>query len=294
MAESSTWLLDHRSNVYSQSGEDGVIQKILEILPAKNQWCVEFGAWDGVHLSNTCNLIRQSGFSAVLIEGSSERFRELKKNYAGNEHVTALNQFVGFSDEDCLDKILAPTAIPVDFDLLSIDIDGNDIHVWKAMKAYQPKIVCIEFNPTIPTEIEFIQPADFSINQGSSIRSINELARSKGYELICVLEHNAIFVKRELYPLFQIVDNRPEVLRVDRSLATYIFFGYDGTVFLRGYQKIPWNLVPLKESKFQVIPKIFRRYSDERGIHKVLYYLYLFFFHHTVFQEGWKRFSRKG
>ncbi len=47
----SNWLLDYGKNVYSQTGEDGVIEKILDILPDRDSWCVEFGAWDGVHLS---------------------------------------------------------------------------------------------------------------------------------------------------------------------------------------------------------------------------------------------------
>ncbi len=64
------WLLNHRSNVHSQAGEDGIIEKILELLPVRDHWCVEFGAWDGVFLSNTRRLIEHAGYSAVLIEGS--------------------------------------------------------------------------------------------------------------------------------------------------------------------------------------------------------------------------------
>ena len=63
-----TWLLEHKRDVYSQCGVDGVIAKCLEIVPARDRWCVEFGAWDGLHLSNTANLILNDGYSAVRLD----------------------------------------------------------------------------------------------------------------------------------------------------------------------------------------------------------------------------------
>jgi hypothetical protein len=155
-----TWLSDHKSNVYSQLGEDGVISKILEVVPARNRWCVEFGAWDGIYLSNVCNLIRNQSYSAVLIEANKKKFKELQANYGNRTDVHVLNKLVGFSSNDNLDSILQPLPIPVDFDFLSIDIDGNDYHVWKAIRHFKPKIVCVEYNHTIPTEIEFVQNPD--------------------------------------------------------------------------------------------------------------------------------------
>ncbi|RZB36739.1 MAG: hypothetical protein SRB2_01818 [Desulfobacteraceae bacterium Eth-SRB2] len=156
MNKSPTWLLDFKSDTYSQTGEDGIIKKILEIIPQNDKWCVDFGAWDGLYLSNTRNLIEAKCYSAILIEGNKIKFAELQKNYAQNKNVITINRFVGFENENNLDQILKMTPIQNDFDFLSIDIDGNDYHVWKAMSDYNPKIVCIEFNPTIPTEIEFI------------------------------------------------------------------------------------------------------------------------------------------
>src|SRR5689334_19634333 len=106
MKKSPKWLLEYKSDVYSQTGEDGIIQKILETLPARDKWCVEFGAWDGKHLSNTRNLIDHKQYSAVLIEGSRAKFSELKGNYAANPDVYPINAFVGFDPNDNLDTIL--------------------------------------------------------------------------------------------------------------------------------------------------------------------------------------------
>src|SRR3954466_14198505 len=113
------WLLDYKADVYSQTGEDGIIEKILEMLPARNNWCVEFGAWDGKYLSNTLNLINHKEYSAVLIEGSKAKFPELKNNFADNPKVFPINAFVGFDTLNNLDTILGKTPIPKDFDFLS-------------------------------------------------------------------------------------------------------------------------------------------------------------------------------
>ena len=204
MKRSSTWLLDHKRDEYSQTGEDGVIERILEELPERDNWCVEFGAWDGLHLTNTRHLIESKGFSAVLIEASEKRFKDLRSNYSHNDQVYPINGFVGFEAHDNLDQILSATPIPNNFDLLSIDIDGNDYHVWNAVSKYKPKVVVIEFNPTIPTHILFTQPEDPSDNQGSSLLSLVQVGRQKGYELVSVLPLNAFIVREEYYPLYEI------------------------------------------------------------------------------------------
>lgn len=245
---------------YSQMGEDGTIEKIIKILPENDKWCVEFGAWDGKYSSNTRHLIESRNYSAVLIEASKTKFKDLQRNYSQNSKVITINQFVGFEKKNNLDQILANTPLPVDFDFLSIDIDGNDYHVWKAMVKYKPKVICIEFNPTIPTEIRFVQSPDPTVNQGASLLSLVELGKEKGYELVSVLAVNAFFVKSEYYPLFQIENNRPEVLRTNSDFVTYLFSGYDGQIFLQGLKKLPWHGLELNESKIQLLPGLLRKY----------------------------------
>jgi hypothetical protein len=262
MPKSSTWLLDYRLNIYSQSGEDGIIEKILSVLPSTDRWCVEFGAWDGAHLSNTRNLIERCGYKAVLIEGDKGKFRELARKYIGSETVIPLNRFVGFKKEDNLDSILSATPIPLDFDFLSIDIDGNDYHIWKTVTLYKPKALCIEYNPTIPNEVDFVQSPDPSVNQGSSLEALVRLGKEKNYELVSVTGYNAFFVLAEYYPLFEIENNTPCVLRTEQQWITHIFSGYDGTVFLRGNQTLPWHGIPMHESKVQYLAGYLRKYPD--------------------------------
>jgi len=262
----NTWLNDFARNVTSQGGEDGIIVKILDVISNTDKWCVEFGSWDGKKLSNTYNLIDNHDYSAVLIEGDKKRFQDLLKTFGPEKNVIPINAFVGFEENDNLDKILESTPIPVDFDLLSIDIDGNDYHVWDAVKNYKPKIVIIEFNPTVPAIVEFIQPRDMSITQGSSLLSIIKLAQSKGYELLAVESANVIFVDAKYFDLFGIKDNSIDVMWTDQSAITQIFFGYDGTVFLKGLKVHPWQNIAIDEFKMQLLPKWARKKIGSQNI----------------------------
>jgi hypothetical protein len=85
-------------NVYSQFGEDGIVEYFLgKLSHAKTSdgFCVEFGAWDGIHLSNTYNLIKNRDFSGILIEGDKSKVKLLNKNIP-SEKVIKLCEFVGF------------------------------------------------------------------------------------------------------------------------------------------------------------------------------------------------------
>ncbi|MGD2095391.1 MAG: hypothetical protein PVH77_10325 [Phycisphaerales bacterium] len=262
----NTWLTTFARNVTSQYGEDGIIDKILEVIGQSDKWCVEFGSWDGKRCSNTFNLIDKNGYSAILIEGDRKRFKDLEKTFEGNKKVILVNAFVGFEKENNLDVLLEATGIPVDFDLLSIDIDGNDYHVWQAVQDYKPKVVVIEFNPTIPKTVEFVQARDIRIAQGSSFLSINKLAKSKGYELVSTTKTNAFFVDSKYFSLFGIRDNSVATMMTDESLITHIFCGYDGTVFIRGCGVMPWQTIAYKESRVQQLPKWARKITGDHNI----------------------------
>lgn len=258
---SPLWLLDWKADVYSQKGEDGIIEAILSRLGNRDRWCVEFGAHDGRSFSNSRHLI-EGDYSAVLIEGDAGKFRTLKSAYTSSPNITTINAFVGFTEADGLDAILRATAVPTDFDFLSIDIDGNDYHAWNAIKAYRPKVVCIEFNPTIPTGCDFVQPADPRLNQGAGISSLVALGKSKGYELACVLPWNAFFVRTDLFDRLGISDNSAQTLRSDESYLTYLFQGFDGTIFLHGNRRLLWHGLTIDERRLQLLPRPLRKYPE--------------------------------
>jgi hypothetical protein len=255
---------DRAADVHSQNGEDGIITALLDRLPETDRWCVEFGAWDGIHLSNTRHLIESRQYGAVLIEADPARCNELRRNCASFPRVQAVEGFVGFTEADGLDAILRRTAVPANFDLLSIDIDGNDYHVWAAVTSYRPKMVCIEFNPTIPTELDFVQEPDTTARAGASLAAIVRLGQEKGYELAAVTLVNAVLVRADLFPHLGLTDNAPHALRHDTSLLTHIFTGYDGTVHVAGNTWLPWHALPMKVGR-QALPLPLRRFPPDYG-----------------------------
>jgi len=258
----STHLGTHARNVTSQYGEDGIIARIFELIGARNKWCVEFGASNGQYLSNTWDLIHNQEWSAVLAEGNEGRAARLAEHYAGRVgEVFVWPGFVGWHDSNSLDAILSETPIPRDFDLLSVDIDGNDWHVWQAVAGYRPRLVIIEFNPSCSNQFYFVQDADPAVNQGASLLAFIELAKFKGYELAATTYANAFFVVKEEFPKLSISDNSIDAM-YEQYTTTEICQGFDGTIFAAGHMMLVWQALPLAQEDFQVLPKALRRYAD--------------------------------
>jgi len=265
----SRWLSRHASNVNSQAGEDGILAKALSMLPDPTFWCIEFGAWDGLYFSNTYNLVArpveppedqtaQGCYRTVLIESDPEKYRQLCSSYPFKDRAIFINAYVGWSQENGLDRILSSHPIPKNPDLLSIDVDGNDYHIWRATKDTKPKLVLIEYNPTMANCVEFVQPASASCNQGNSPASLVKLGKEKGYELIAVTRLNLLFVDRQYYSLFNIPDNSLDAMRDDPQ--DLVFCGYDGTIFIKGAIGARWHRRWLSPEDIQVLPGMLRSY----------------------------------
>lgn len=193
----SLWLRKCMDNVTSQNGEDGVIEAIFDKIGTMNKFCCEFGADDGITYSNTWRLIRD-GWNAVLIEPNEERFKLLDV-FAAHQRgrVMALNCSVevdGYNGQNSLDNILKYSHAPRNLDLLSIDVDGLDLAIWRSLKHFHPRVVIIEVNSFIPPGK--IRDATWL---GACIQSVVKMGKSKGYELALHLG-NCIFVCREDAP----------------------------------------------------------------------------------------------
>lgn len=143
-------LSDFSYNRYSQFGEDGIIEKIFEIIGTTSKLCIEFGANDGFSCSNTALLWQQKGWRAVLIETDSQLFAKCLNNTHGY-NCLCINTHVGHDEHNSLEFILSKHNIQQPIDLLSIDIDGNDYYIFEKL-TLKPRLIICEFNPTIPIE----------------------------------------------------------------------------------------------------------------------------------------------
>lgn len=220
-------LSDAGKNVYSQFGEDGILEVIFERLGKGGRRCVEFGAWDGFHFSNTANLWTR-GWSGVLIEAREERYVQLKKNVAGHDCL-CLHRKVGFRPPDRIEDILRQQGLPLEVDLLSIDIDGDDYYVFESLEDLRPRVLCCEYNPTFPPHLD-LRPLPGN-RFGCSPLSLVCLAESKGYRLVALTETNLFFVREEDARSFSDFETRLSQLAIDRHL-TYLINGHDGSWIL--------------------------------------------------------------
>jgi hypothetical protein len=208
-----------RRNVYSQNGEDGVIDEIFRRLGRSSGWFCEFGAWDGRYGSNSYSLLRK-GWDGVMIEGDPQRYRRLDalgRRFAHLQTVQAMVSHLS-SDRDTLDNILSRTGIPIEFDLLSIDVDGYDYQIWESSKRYDPAVVVIEINSSIRPGQKVLHSEGGS---GSSFTAMLELGRRKGYSLVAHTG-NMIFVKSGLVNRLQLPQRdleRPETLFVTEWMS---------------------------------------------------------------------------
>ena len=204
-----------KKNIYSQNGEDGIIIELLKRLDTECRWVCEFGAWDGIHLSNTFNLVENKNCNAVYIEGDKNKYIDLLKTVDKCSNIIPINAFVDYNyNSNSLDNLLKKTDIPIDFDILSIDIDSFDYQVWESLIVYKPKIVIIEINSSVnPTNQEWIHTPNKY--EGTGFKPMYDLGIKKGYTFV-LHTGNMFFIRSELFDKLNITyDNPLENFRID-------------------------------------------------------------------------------
>tara|TARA_B100000902_G_C27279405_1_gene900805 strand:- start:1082 stop:1765 length:684 start_codon:yes stop_codon:yes gene_type:complete len=178
----------HYKKIYSQYGEEGIIEYFIDKLSLKHIQCCEFGMNSKTN-SNTFYFIENYNSYGVYIEQKENKLSELIR-----DNTIVINKKVEKNGSNTLDNILKETKLVKDFDILSIDIDNEDYHIWDSLKHYEPKIVIIEINPFIELGREYIY--DGSLFSSSFTSTVN-LGEQKGYTLVC-MTGNLIFVKTSI------------------------------------------------------------------------------------------------
>ncbi|MCX6181560.1 MAG: hypothetical protein NT150_06505 [Bacteroidetes bacterium] len=195
--------------VYSQFGEDGIIQYLLKHVKINKKIFIEFGV-ETYSEANTRFLLLKDNWKGMVIDGSKEHMDFLKSQEMYWQHeLTAVAQFI---TADNINDIFKQNGFTGEIGILSIDIDGNDYWVWDKIDTVDPAIVVAEYNSTFGSKHAITIPCipDFyrtnyhhsNLYWGCSLKALNVLAEKKGYALVgCnAAGNNCFFVKKNLLP----------------------------------------------------------------------------------------------
>lgn len=192
--------------VFSQFGDDGIIQYLINNVEIENKIFIEFGVENYVE-SNTRFLLINNNWKGLVIDGSQKNIDYIKKDEIYWKHdLTAVNAFI---DRDNINEIILKSGLTGRIGILSIDIDGNDYWIWEAINVVDPVIVIVEYNSvfggknavTIPYQPDFYRTKSHYSNLywGCSLKALCLLAEKKGYVFVGSISvgNNAYFVRQD-------------------------------------------------------------------------------------------------
>jgi hypothetical protein len=197
-------LTRYEYQVYSQHGEDGIIEEIFKRIGITNKFFVEFGVEKGLEC-NTLFLLVQ-GWSGCWIDGEEEYIKAITENFLFLIKKKQLFIERAFITAENIELLFNSLSVPKEFDLLSIDIDRNDYWILDAIKSYSPRVIIIEYNAMFKPPTEFIvkyEPEQIwkgTSHFGASLKSFEKLGLQKGYKLVgCDYTGvNAFFIREDL------------------------------------------------------------------------------------------------
>ncbi len=189
--------------VYSQNDEDGIIHEIFARIGPGSKTFVEFGVEDGLQ-NNTLKLLLD-GWRGLWIEGSKDDVARIQKTFRDVIDQNRLQVREAFIDRNNINRLIGET-FQGEIDLLSIDIDGNDVYILEVLDVVRPRVIVIEYNGKFPPPMNVAQvynPAhrwrgnDYG---GASLTAVTIVAERKGYALVgCnITGVNAFLVRRDL------------------------------------------------------------------------------------------------
>lgn len=198
---------EYEFQVYSQWGEDGLIQHLIHKVAIDRPIFVELGV-EKYTESNTRFLLVNNNWAGLVIDGSAQNIQHIKNDPIYWRHNLKAEH--AFIDKDNINPLIKGNGIAGDIGLLSVDIDGNDYWIWEAIDIIDPRIVICEYNSlwgnklavTIPYSSTFDRTESHYSNlyYGASIVALASLGNSKGYSLVGSNSagNNVFFVRNDL------------------------------------------------------------------------------------------------
>lgn len=176
-----------RNEVYSQNGEEGIIKEVLRRMKLTTGVAKEFGGHNGKYLSNTA-LLADAGWHVHFIEADYSLWQQSVRNWQGKDNVKHTCSTVGPENVNAF--------VTDDTDVCSVDVDGLDHAIFRAMTA-RPRIIIIEIDSSIPPDQD-----EFNKDGGSGYLPMLKLAIEKNYFLLCHTGNMCLVDKkyRKLFP----------------------------------------------------------------------------------------------
>ena len=189
---------------FSQADEDGILEEIFRRIGTTNRQFFEFGCGDGVENNSTYLIF--TGWKGLWMDGNPDFANTIGKGFKSYIDSGALRMKSAFITCENINDLIREAAIPEEVDMMSIDIDGNDYWIWKAITGIRPRVVVIEYNAIFRPPHKVVQTYNpthqWASNNyfGASLDALTALGDSKGYDLVgcCFAGTNAFFVRKDL------------------------------------------------------------------------------------------------
>jgi len=219
--KSFTSLRDAEFKVFSQFGDDGIIQYLIHRLAPLSDSFVEFGV-ENYRESNTRFLLLNNNWRGLVMDGDEGSINYIQQDEIYWRHTLIARR--AFVTRDNINDLLKEAGFVGEVGLLSIDIDGNDYWVWEKLTVIKPVIVIVEYNSIFGPDLAVTIPYDPSFARheahysgqfwGASLAALTQLAEKKAYSLAGCNSagNNAYFIRKDK------IDNLP-VLTVDEAFV---------------------------------------------------------------------------
>jgi hypothetical protein len=205
---------DAERRFFSQNGEDGILLLLFGVLGMGARRAIEICAGDGIEC-NSANLIINHGWQALLVDGDARQTSTGARVYA---HLPSTRRSpprfaTSWVTAENVNDLIRSNGFDGDVDLLSIDLDGMDYWIWKALDAARPRVVVLEYQtawgPRARKTVEYEPafelrtgngPRDWIFGAGASLGAFIALGAEKGYRYVgsqC-LGFNAFFLRNDV------------------------------------------------------------------------------------------------
>lgn len=235
----------YQNKILSQWGQDGVLDKIFELIGTTNKYFVEFGSSGNDSGQGNTAQLRRKGFDGLLMDGYERPYN----NDVLDRTYEVKIEFISSSN---INQLFEKYNVPEEFDFLSIDIDGQDFHVWQAIDSkYKPRVVSVEMNYHIEPGIDVVMKKNDNFIWsgsdafcGASVTALKKLGIKKGYSLVATCMSDAIFVRNDLLCkdnkiLFMNINNEYELVKLNTDIAKEnskyqsLYLIYQNPVFIK-------------------------------------------------------------